>query len=100
MKLVTIQDPEFVRAELQKLFPKSFSHHAYYNHAGWNVCVLTAGMNPDPTGNGVTPHEAIADLRAKHAANDPLAKLRNEAEKAGYELKPKQTELPVGGALQ
>jgi hypothetical protein len=41
---------------------------------------------PTEIGKGATVTDALADLRCKVAANDPLAKLRKEADKHGYLL--------------
>jgi hypothetical protein len=45
---------------------------------------------PTEIGKGATVTDALADLRCKVAANDPIAKLRKQADKAGYILTPKQ----------
>lgn len=42
-----------------------------------------SGRKEYPTGHGATPEECLADLRAKLAADDPLAKLRKEWESMG-----------------
>ena len=83
---ITIPDPAAVKAMLVAEFPDSYLASASYDHRGWSMFAFLRGRKEDPTGHGATPEECLADLRAKLAEHDPLAKLRKDAEAHGYAL--------------
>jgi hypothetical protein len=83
---ITIPDPAAVQSMLEEAFPDSYLAAASYDRRGWAMFAFLHGRKEDPTGHGATPEECLADLRAKLAAHDPLAKLRKEAEAHGYGL--------------
>jgi len=83
---ITIPDPAAVQAMMDEQFPTSMLRHASFDKDGWRMFAMMHGTRDDPTGKGATPEEALADLRAKLAENDPLAKLRKEAEQHGFAL--------------
>ena len=84
--LITIPDPAAVQAMLEEAFPDSYLAAASYDRRGWAMFAFLRDRKEDPTGHGATPEECLADLRAKLAENDPLAKLRKEAEAHGFAL--------------
>ena len=86
--LITIPDPAAVQVMLMDAFPEAYLAAASYDQRGWSMFAFLHGRKDDPTGRGETPEDALADLRAKLAENDPLAKLRKQAAEAGYELTP------------
>ncbi len=90
MRTITIPHPEDVDAMLAEAFPQSLCRNAVYSKDGWRMFAILSNSNEDPTGYGATPEECLADLRSKIAAQDPVAKLRKQAEAAGYTLTPKQ----------
>jgi hypothetical protein len=54
---------------------------------GFKLTVIPASINEDSqVGKGSTVEDALADLRAKFVANDPVAKIRKQAEELGYGL--------------
>lgn len=92
---ITIPDPAAVQAMLVEAFPESYLAAASYDHRGWSMFAFLRGRKEDPTGHGATPEEALADLRAKLAATDPLAKLAKQAAEAGYALTPISKHIPA-----
>ena len=90
MKTITIEDPAQVKELLDlELGSNIGGHHPMFTRDGWRASHWTGGIEY-VDGTGATAAELLADLQAKIAAHDPLAKLRAEAEKAGYTLTPKQ----------
>jgi len=85
---ITIPDPKAVQAMLLQAFPDAYLASASYDHRGWSMFAFLHGRKEDPTGHGATPGECLADLRAKLAACDPVAKLARDAAAAGYALTP------------
>ena len=72
---------------LRKEYPTACIVDAVLDCKGFKLTVIPASINEDSqVGKGATITDALADLRAKFAANDPLAKLRKEAMAAGYAL--------------
>jgi hypothetical protein len=85
---ITIPDPAAVGKWLDdELGVVSLPHSPCYYASGWG-CNHWHLPCDYVSGNGATPEELLSDLRAKLAENDPLAKLRKEAEKAGFTLTP------------
>ena len=82
---ITIPDPAAVGKWLdQEQADKSSPHRPTFGAYGWQVCHWTGQTHIVPS--GATPEELLADLRAKLAEHDPLAKLRKEAEAMGFAL--------------
>jgi hypothetical protein len=82
-----VQANDALRAE----YPTALILDAAFGADGFRLMMMPKGNDyPTEIGKGATVTEALADLRCKVAANDPIAKLRAEADKAGYILTPKQ----------
>jgi hypothetical protein len=85
MKTITIEDPQEVKELLDRELGSNIGgHHPMFTRDGWKASHWTGSRYFDGTGS--TASELLADLRDKIANYDPLAKLRAEAEKAGYAL--------------
>ena len=83
MKTITIPDPAAVGAWLDKEQPdKGSPQRPTFGINGWQVCHWTGETHIVPS--GATPEELLANLRAKLAELDPLAKAREQLEAAGY----------------
>jgi hypothetical protein len=90
MKTITIEDPQEVKELLDlELGSNIGGHHPMFTRDGWRASHWTGSIEY-VDGTGATAAELLADLRDKIANYDPLAKLRKEADKAGYTLTPKQ----------
>ena len=93
--MITIEDPIQADKRVREAFPKAVYVRAvfaeYSGKAQWAVTAAFPGCKSedDARGLGETVDEAIAAALVKHAANDPLAKLRKQAADAGFELTPK-----------
>ena len=86
MKTITIEDPAQVKEMLDlELGSNIGGHHPMFTRDGWRASHWTGGIEY-VDGTGATAAELLADLKAKIAAHDPLAKLRAEADKHGYAL--------------
>lgn len=83
---VTIPDPAAVGKWLDEQVPTQYSHRAVYGVAGWTSLFYPFGRIESEVATGDTPEALLADIQARLAANDPLAKLRKEAEAMGYGL--------------
>jgi hypothetical protein len=94
--------PNIMTATTQELLDANDAMRAEYPNAlildaafaadGFRLMMMPKGNDyPTEIGKGATVTEAMADLRAKIATHDPIAKLRAEAEKAGYVL----TKMPT-----
>ena len=83
---ITIPDPVAVGRWLDEVQPDVSGSplHPSYGVNGWQVCHWTGVTHIVP--NGATPEELLANLRAKLAEHDPLAKLRKDAEALGFGL--------------
>lgn len=81
---VTIPDPAAVGRWLDEHQPGNLNARPTYGVHGWYECRWTGKEHI--VAGGDTPEALLADLRAKLAEHDPLAKLRKEAEAAGYAL--------------
>ena len=80
-ELLTASD--MLRAE----FPRDLIVDASYHKDGWHLLVIPPEASKDSqTGIGATVEDALADLRDKIAAADPIRKLQAQAEKLGYSL--------------
>ena len=80
---ITIPDPAEVGAWLDKEQPdKGSPQRPTFGIYGWQVCHWTGESHIVPC--GATPEELLANLRAKLAEHDPLAKAREQLESAGY----------------
>ena len=76
---------------LRAEYPTALILDAQFGADGFRLMMMPPSNDyPTEIGKGATVTEALADLRRKVAANDPIAKLRKEADKAGYILTPKQ----------
>lgn len=84
---ITIPDPAAVGKWLDEELPEGWNHAASFGRTGWTGSHYS-GVDWI-YGWGETPQEMLADICLKLAENDPLAKLRKEAEQHGYELTPK-----------
>lgn len=80
---ITIPDPAAVGKWLDGQVPTQYSHRAVYGVAGWTSLFYPFGRIESEVATGNTPEELIADIQAKLAANDPLAKLRKDWIAAG-----------------
>lgn len=90
MKTITIENPAQVKELLDlELGSNIGGHHPIFTSEGWRASHWTGDIDY-VTGTGATAAELLADLKANIAAHDPLAKLRKDADKAGYTLTPKQ----------
>ena len=81
--LITIPDPAAVGAWLDEQVPQICPHRPAWSDR------LTAFHwvgSEYITATGDTPESLLADIRSQVAEFDPLAKLRKEAEAAGYVL--------------
>lgn len=91
MKTITIEDPAQVKELLDlELGSNIGGHHPMFTRDGWRASHWTGSIEY-VDGTGATAAELLADLKAKIAAHDPLAKLRKDAESHGYVL----TKLPT-----
>ncbi len=74
---------EALRAE----YPTACIVDAAMDCKGFKLTVIPASIHEDSqVGRGATVEDAMADLRAKFIANDPVAKIRKQAEELGYGL--------------
>jgi hypothetical protein len=74
---------ETLRAE----YPTACIVDAAMDCKGFKLTVIPASIHEDSqVGKGATVEDAMADLRAKFIANDPVAKIRKQAEELGYGL--------------
>lgn len=72
---------------LRAEFPDAVIVEAAFVAEGFRLTVIPRDFKVDSqTGKGATIDDAMADLRAKFAANDPVEKLRKEAAQHGYAL--------------
>lgn len=86
MKTIIIEDPAQVKELLDlELGINTGGHHPLFTRDGWRASHWVAGIEY-VDGTGSTAAELLADLKAKIAEHDPLAKLRKEAEAHGYAL--------------
>jgi hypothetical protein len=81
---ITIPDPAAVVRWLDEQLPGSGGCSASFGRTGWTGSYFS-GLEWT-YGQGRLPEELLADIRRQLAENDPLAKLRKEAEKHGYAL--------------
>lgn len=87
---ITIPDPAAVGKWLADQLGDEHGGHwpSFSTRNGWHCLHWFCGSEY-VTASGDTPEALLADIRRQLAENDPLAKLRKEAEAAGYELTPK-----------
>lgn len=72
---------------LRAEFPSALIVDASFRPSGFLLTMIPAATDQDSQfGKGTTIADALADLQAKVAAADPLAKLRKQAEKAGFSM--------------
>jgi hypothetical protein len=72
---------------LRDEYPTACIVDAAMDCKGFKLTVIPASINEDSQiGKGATVEDALADLRAKFIANDPVAKIRKQAEELGYGL--------------
>lgn len=72
---------------LRDEYPTACIVDAAMDCKGFKLTVIPASINEDSqVGKGATVEDAMADLRAKFIANDPVAKIRKQAEALGYGL--------------
>jgi hypothetical protein len=72
---------------LRSEYPTACIVDATMDCKGFRLMVIPASINEDSQiGKGATVEDALADLRAKFVANDPVAKIRKQAEELGYGL--------------
>jgi hypothetical protein len=72
---------------LRAEFPDAAIVDAVFDSQGFRLTVIPRDIKVDSqTGKGVTVADALADLRERFAADDPILKLRKEAEAHGYAL--------------
>jgi len=83
---ITIPDPAAVGKWLDEQVPSPDPHRvSLMASCGW-VCFHWITTTRWLEAEGNTPEELLADIRAKLAELDPLAKLRKDAESHGYAL--------------
>lgn len=85
---VTIPDPAAVAVWLDHVMPEhnNGSHAPNYSDEGW-YCMHWMGPGVGwINARGDTPEALLADIRRQLAERDPVAKLRKEAEAAGFSL--------------
>jgi len=90
---MTITTHELVQANdaLRAEYPTALILDAAFGSEGFRLMMVPQSDDyATQIGKGATVTEALVDLRCKVAANDPIAKLRKQADKAGYILTPKQ----------
>ena len=85
---VTIPDPAAVGRWLDQEQPAASAHSVSYIRGKFFSIHWLPGNTPIDA-YGSNPDALLADIRAKLAELDPLAKLRKDAEAHGYELTPK-----------
>ena len=74
---------DMLRAE----YPNALIVDATFASEGFRLTVIPHGLqNDSQVGKGATVEDALADLRAKFAAHDPLAKAKAELQAAGYSV--------------
>ena len=83
--LITIPDPAEVGHWLDRKLPDDDCHAPMYSKTGWYGSHYPRG-GPMIHGEGDTPESLLADIRRQLAERDPVAKLRKEAEAAGFSL--------------
>jgi hypothetical protein len=72
---------------LRAEYPTALIVDATFANDGFRLTVIPRGIHEDgQVGKGQTVADALADLRAKFIANDPVAKIRKQAEELGYGL--------------
>ena len=72
---------------LRSEYPTACIVDAAMDCKGFKLTVIPASIHEDSqVGKGPTVEDAMADLRAKFVANDPVAKIRKQAEELGYGL--------------
>jgi len=78
-----IEANDALRAE----YPTAIMVDASLRAKGFYLMVMPGDISQDvQTGVGMTVTHALADLRGKFAAHDPVEKLRKQANAAGYAL--------------
>ena len=84
--LITIPDPAAVGKWLDEQQPDVSGSplRPTYGFYGWQACYWTGEAHIVPMGE--TPEGLLANLRAKLAENDPLAKLHEDAAALGFGL--------------
>jgi hypothetical protein len=82
---ITIPDPAAVGKWLDEQQPGKGGAHSVSYSDEWSVCHWYGGSDYIYA-RAATPEALLAEIRRKLAENDPLAKLRKEAEAAGYAL--------------
>lgn len=83
---VTIPDPAAVGKWLDEQVPCGDPHRVHFMAGGYWRAFHWTNPTTYVDAEGLTPQALLADIQAKLAANDPLAKLRKEAEAHGYAL--------------
>ena len=72
---------------LRAEYPTALILDAQFGADGFRLMMMPKGNDyPTEIGKGATVTDALADLRCKVAANDPVAKLRKQAGALGYGL--------------
>jgi hypothetical protein len=72
---------------LRDEFPDALIVDSALHCNGFQLTVIPRDMSRDSqVGKGATVEDAMADLRARFAADDPVEQLRAKAEKLGYSL--------------
>jgi hypothetical protein len=72
---------------LRAEYPTALIVDSCLHHDGFRLTVIPHDISQDSqSGKGATIEDALAELRAKFAAHDPLAKIRKQAEALGYGL--------------
>jgi hypothetical protein len=88
---ITIPDPAAVGKWLDEQAPSQDNHRVHFMAGGCWTCYHWNSPTRYFDANGDTPEDLLADIRRQLAENDPLAKLRAEADKHGYVL----TKMPT-----
>ncbi len=86
---MTTTTHELVQANdaLRVEYPTALIVDATFASDGFRLTVIPRNIHEDgQVGKGQTVADAMDDLRAKFIANDPVAKIRKQAEELGYGL--------------
>jgi len=76
-----------VNDALRDEYPTAMIADSCLHHDGFRLTVIPRDIKQDSqSGKGATIEDAMADLRAKFAAHDPLVRIRKQAEALGYGL--------------
>ena len=87
MKTITIIDPADLGKWLDQEQPCRGNHSPFYGAEGWH-CVHWIAAGEWITANSPTADGLLQNIREKLAEIDPIARLKRQAEAAGFALTP------------